>query len=153
MAKGKFEKKWDKKCKYFNTVTLKCFYFFLFLKKKVRSTERVKEQLFPLIQSLKEMKSQALAHCSQLSGIAIPCWWCKNVVAQPENHPTASTCRGLDPGKGLQYVCSPFGTRKHRKLKYNFSEQMFSFHITLCKSIFCMILANLPVSQLPSSSF
>lgn len=113
----------------------------------------MKDLIFPLIQSLKKMKSQTLALCSQPPGIAIPCSRCKNAVTQPENHLTDSTCLGLDPGKGLQYVCSPFGTRKHRKLKYNFSEQMFSFHISLYKSIFCMTLANLPASQLPSNSF
>lgn len=127
-------------------------FFSLFLK-KVRDTERMKELTDPLIQSLKKMKPQTLAPCSQPPGIAIPCSRRKNVVSQPENHPTASTCFGVDPEKGLQYVCSPFGTRKHRILKYRFSKQRFLFHITPCKSLFYVTLTNLSASQLPSSSF
>jgi len=131
-------------------VTLRCFYSFLLLKKKGEGhTERMKELIFPSIQSLQKMRSQTLAHCSQPPGIAIPCSWCKNVVTRPQNHPTPSICLRLESGKGLQYVWSPFGTKKHRKLKYNFSEQMFSFHITLCKSVFCLTYigksASLPV--------
>lgn len=68
---------------------IEMFWFFFSILKNIgkgRDVEKMKQLIFPFIHSLKKMKSQTLAYCSQTPGNAIPCSWCKKVVAHPENH-------------------------------------------------------------------
>lgn len=64
---------------------------------KGRDMVKMKELVFPFIHSLKKMKSQTLAYCSQTPGIAIPCSWCKNIVVHPENYLRSLHLPGIRP--------------------------------------------------------